>query len=160
MKQKTTPGRRWNRFVALAAWSASMGFGVLPLAAQTDATQTAAQVATNATARRFRLEGEGFNNAVSNGFGNWWGGGVDVAWRPSAKVMAEGSMVSERRPGTDGGDDAESIAALRTLVDWTKWFYTDVTLSGGGKGDPAAFFPRLRYDLAANVKIPWVPGLI
>ena len=35
-----------------------------------------------------------------------------------------------------------------------------MALSGGGPDDPAAFFPRVRYDATANVKIPRVPGLI
>ena len=159
MKRNTDLRHGLKMLVALAAWCA-IGFGVMPLGAQTDATQTAAQVATETTERQFRLEGQGFNNAAGSGLGNWWGGGLDLSWRPSPKVMAEGSFVSERRPGANDGDDAEHLAALRALVDWTKWFYTDMTISGGGRDDPAAFFPRLRYDLSANVKIPWAPGLI
>ena len=132
----------------------------MPVAAQTDAAETAAQVATDTSARQFRLEGGGFNNAVSNRFGNWWGGGLDMAWRPSNKVLIEYNFVTERRPGAQGRVDAENLFALRTLVDWTKWFYTDLTASGGGKDDPTAYFPRVRYDATANLKIPWARGLI
>lgn len=105
--------------------------------------------------RRFRLEASSFDNVVSNGFGHWWGGGIDLSWKASDRLTAAGSIFSQRRPG-----ETEQFAGVRTLMNWSKWFYTDLSLSGGGPDDPGAFFPKLRYDLTANLKVPKMPGLI
>jgi len=105
--------------------------------------------------RRFRLEATTFDNAVSNGFGQWWGGGLHLSYQPSARWKASSQFYWQNRPG-----GSERLFAASALVDWSGWFSTDLALSGGGPDDPAAFFPHLRYDLTANLKIPPIPGLI
>ncbi len=127
------------------------------LLAQTGAATEppAAPSASYETAHHYRLEASSFDNMVSNGFGQWWGGGVNLSWQPSHRLMTSGGIVWQRRPG-----ETEQFGGWRTLVNWSKWFYTDVTVSGGGPQDPAAFFPRFRYDLTANLKVPWMPQLI
>ena len=112
-------------------------------------------LAGEAVIRRFRLEASGFDNMVSNGFGNWRGGGLSLSWTPSGRVALFGTILSQSRPG-----ETEQLSELRTVVNWSKWFYTDMAVSGGGPEDPAAFFPRFRYDVAANLKVPLLPGLI
>lgn len=106
-------------------------------------------------ARRYRLETSVFDNIVNNGFGQWWGGGLSLSWQPSHRAAVFGSIFSQRRPG-----ETEQLAGFRTLVNWSRWFYTDMELSGGGPDNPAAYFPKFRYDLTANVKLPWMPQLV
>ena len=119
------------------------------------ATETAPPSAPEVAIRRYRLEASSFDNKVSNGFGNWWGGGLTLSGQPSDRIMVAGSFFSQSRPG-----EWEQLVAFRALINWSKWFYTDATVSGGGPDDPAAFFPKFRYDLSANVKVPFLRGLI
>jgi len=128
---------------------------VFPVSAQESQTPASATAAASEMTYHYRLEASGFDNAVSNGFGQWGGGGLSLTWEPSKKMLFAGSFVSERRPG-----ETEQLFGLRSLVNWSKWFYTDVSASGGGRDNPTAFFPRFRYDLSANVKLPWLPALI
>ncbi|MBI4463182.1 MAG: YaiO family outer membrane beta-barrel protein [Acidobacteria bacterium] len=106
-------------------------------------------------ARRFRMEITSFDNAVSNGFGQWWGSGLHLSYRPSARWTASGQLFWQHRPG-----QSERLFGIGTLVHWTPWFSTDLAVSGGGPDKPEAFFPQLRYDLTANLKLPPLPGLI
>ncbi len=150
--------------VLVVSW---IGRGASLLLAQSGAASTgSAGASTGASAaaleiaRPFRLEVSSFDNNVSNGFGHWWGGGVDLRWQPNARVIASASFVSQRRPGANGASDVEQLGGARAIVNWSKWFYTDTSVNGGGRDDPAAFFPRLRYDLTANFKLPMMPQLI
>ncbi|MBI2816553.1 MAG: YaiO family outer membrane beta-barrel protein [Acidobacteria bacterium] len=117
--------------------------------------ETAPAAPTNDLPRHFRLEASGFDNIVSNGFGKWGGAGLSLTWQGSNRVLVSGAVISERRPAM-----IEHMGTLRTVINWSKWFYTDSSISGGGSDDPAGFFPRIRYDLTGNVKLPWVPGLV
>jgi YaiO family outer membrane protein len=107
-----------------------------------------------ASPRRFHLELTSFENGVSNQFGHWAGGGLSLAYKWSDRLTTTGQILGQRRPG-----EAEPLLGASTRIEWTPWLYTDLALSGGGANDPAAFFPRFRYDWTANVKPP-VPGLI
>jgi YaiO family outer membrane protein len=79
---------------------------------------------------------------------------LSLAYKWSNRLTTTGQILGQRRPG-----EAQPLLIGSTRIEWTNWFYTDLALSGGGPNDPAAFFPRVRYDLTANVKPP-VPGLI
>ena len=105
--------------------------------------------------RRFRLEARGFDNIVSNDFGHWVGTGLNLSYQQSDRLAVSGGMISQWRPG-----ETERLFAFGALVNWSEWFYTNLELSGGGPDNPAAFFPQLRYDATANLKIPSLPGLI
>ena len=107
-----------------------------------------------ASPRRFHLELTSFENGVSNQLGHWAGGGLSLAYKWSDRLTTTGQILGQRRPG-----EAEPLLGASTRIEWTPWLYTDLALSGGGANDPAAFFPRFRYDWTANVKPP-VPGLI
>ena len=103
---------------------------------------------------RFHLELRSFENSVSNQFGHWAGGGLSLAYKWSDRLTTTGEIVGQRRPG-----ETQRLLAVRTRIEWPGWLYTDLALSGGGADDPAAFFPRVRYDWTVNLKPP-VPGLI
>ena len=105
--------------------------------------------------RRFRLEARGFDNIVSNDFGHWVGTGLNLSYQQSDRLAVSGGLISQWRPG-----ETERLFAFGALVNWSEWFYTNLELSGGGPDNPAAFFPQLRYDATANLKIPPLPGLI
>jgi len=106
-------------------------------------------------AKPFRLEFHSFDNAVSNQFGHWWGGGLQLSYQPSRRWMAAGEVVGQNRPG-----ESEVLFGFRVLRQWSQWLSTDLAISGGGPDDPAAFFPRFRYDVTANLQVPGVPSLI
>ena len=110
---------------------------------------------SGAGVRRFRLEARGFDNIVSNDFGHWVGTGLNLSYQQSDRLAVSGGMISQWRPG-----ETERLFAFGALVNWSEWFYTNLELSGGGPDNPAAFFPQLRYDATANLKIPSLPGLI
>jgi YaiO family outer membrane protein len=129
--------------------------GILLLAFAGRPLLLAEDISPEPLARHFRVEALSFDSTVSNGFGRWWGGGLDLSWTPSERIALSGGVVSQNRPG-----ETEHLTSVRTVVNWSKWFYTDMGLSGGGRDDPTAFFPRFRYDLGANVKVPQLPGLI
>ncbi len=110
---------------------------------------------SGSNARRFHMEATGFDHVVSNDFGHWAGTGIGLSYRQSERLTVSGDVILQRRPG-----ETESLFVFGSLVNWSKWFYTNLTLSGGGPDNPAAFFPRFRYDATANLKIPPLPGLI
>jgi len=148
---------RDSQFALRISWAALLlmaTFFTRPLTAQIQQepaptpNESAAARAPEGFRPRFHVEGSAFLNSVSNGFGRWWGGGLEFAWTPPSRMMVSGEVISQARPGV-----VEQLAGLRTLVNWTKWFYTDATISGGGPNDAVAFFPRFRYDATANFKI-------
>jgi YaiO family outer membrane protein len=104
--------------------------------------------------RRYRLEIGSYDNSVSNGFGHWWGGGLSLAgqWK---RLSLSGQAISQSRPG-----EVAQLYGMQTRILWADQFFTDFAVSGGGPNDPAAFFPRLRYDASINVKIPGLTGFI
>jgi len=107
------------------------------------------------TSRRFHLEATAFDNIVSNGFGHWAGTGLRLSHQTSRRLVLAGEAVSQRRPG-----ETQRLFGLAANIDWSRRFYSEIAVSGGGPDDPAAFFPRFRYDLNLNFKLPEVPGLI
>ena len=104
---------------------------------------------------RYRLEVAGFDNHVSNQFGRWWGGGMSLAANLSERLRLSGQLLSQSRPG-----ETEQLAGLSALVHWSPSLYSNIALSGGGADTPEAFFPRVRYDVTVNWKVPRIPGLI
>ncbi len=113
------------------------------------------QELSGAIIRRFRMEATGFDNVVSNNFGHWAGTGLGLSYQRSDRLTVSGDVILQRRPG-----ETERLFVFGALVNWSKWFYTNLNLSGGGPDNPAAFFPRFRYDANANLKVPPLPGLI
>ncbi|MGH9786090.1 MAG: YaiO family outer membrane beta-barrel protein [Terriglobia bacterium] len=105
--------------------------------------------------RRYHLELTSFDYNVSNGFGHWAGGGLSLSYKWNERLSTAGEIVAQRRPG-----ETQPLLGGAARIEWSPWFYTDLALSGGGPNDPAAFFPRVRYDWTANLKPPWAPGLI
>ena len=104
---------------------------------------------------KHRFEVTSSDNIVSHGFGHWLVTGVQYSFQPSARGMISGQVLSQTRPG-----ETEQLFGVRSLLNWTPWFYTDLSVSGGGPDDPLAYFPRFRYDANLNLKIPQLPGLI
>ncbi len=111
--------------------------------------------AADLVSRRYHLELTSFENSVSNQFGHWAGGGLSLSYKWSDRLTTTGQILAQRRPG-----EAQPLLGASTRIEWSRWFYTDLALSGGGPNDPAAYFPRARYDWTANVKLPGAPGLI
>jgi len=107
-----------------------------------------------ATVRHYRLEIGSYDNSVSNGFGHWWGGGLSLTGQ-SRRLSISGQAISQSRPG-----EVAQLYGMQTRILWADQFFTDFAVSGGGPNDPAAFFPRLRYDASINVKIPGLTGFI
>jgi YaiO family outer membrane protein len=129
-------------------------FPLFPLLVFSQQTPADADAPGAAASRRFHLELTTFENGVSNQLGHWAGGGLSLAYKWSDRLTTTGQVLGQRRPG-----DAEPLLGASTRIEWSEWLYTDMALSGGGANDPAAFFPRFRFDWTANVKPP-VPGLI
>jgi YaiO family outer membrane protein len=105
-------------------------------------------------AERFfgRIELSQWGRVVSDGFGNWHGGGLHVYLDPSPRFSLAGEAFFERRPG-----EIEQAGALGATIHLTPWFYTSLSASGGGPDDPNAFFPRYRYDINGTLATP-IPG--
>ena len=127
---------------------------LLPRAAS---SQTGAPAAgdQNSAPHRYHLEFTSFDYNVSNEFGHWAGGGLSLSYKWSERLTTSGEILAQRRPG-----ETQPLLGGTARIEWSRWFYTDLALSGGGPDNPAAFFPRVRYDWTANVKLPWAPGLI
>jgi len=140
---------RKSRRVARVALLAGL---LLPCVAQ---CQLSPAASADAAPRRFRLELTSFENNVSNGLGNWAGGGLSLGYKWSDRLTTTAQFLAQRRPG-----EVQPLLATFTRIEWSPWFYTDLALSGGGPDDPAAFFPRVRYDWTLNVKPPGLDGLI
>ena len=80
---------------------------------------------------------------------------MHLSYRPSARWTAAGEVFWQNRPG-----ESERLFGVGTLVHWSRWFSTELAVSGGGPDRPEAFFPQVRYDLTANLKLshaigPW-----
>ena len=155
---------KWGSIVAvmqLVFWlvpiqgSAQQAPATLNSSESQPAYAAARPVSSVEVARPFRLEFRSFDNIVSNQFGQWWGGGMHLSYEPSRRWMADGELLWQNRPG-----ESEYLYGFRTLLHWSEWLSTDLAFSGGGPDDPAAFFPRFRYDVTANIKVPGLPGLI
>lgn len=126
-----------------------------PLAATVQSPTVPPVISPEPPNHRFHLEYGGFENQVSNGFGVWWGEEMRTSFRLSDKVLLSGEFLSQSRPG-----ESEQLYGAGAQINWRDWFYTNTTLNWGGANDPAAFFPRFRYDLTANLKLPQLPGVI
>ena len=146
------PGGRWRRPKQIAVSFLAVSLCSSGAFSQTGAPGTATP---NPELRRYHLEFTSFDNNVSNQFGHWSGGGLRLSYKWSDRVTTTGQVFAQRRPG-----EIEPLGGVSTLIEWSKWFYTDMAVSGGGPDDPAAFFPRVRYDGTANFKPLWIPGLI
>jgi YaiO family outer membrane protein len=96
-----------------------------------------------------RFEVSQWGTSVSNGFGNWNGGGLHLFLDPTPRVSLLGEVFYEHRP-----NETEQAGAFAATIHLTKWFYTTLTISGGGPDDSAAFFPRYRYDINGTLATP------
>jgi YaiO family outer membrane protein len=101
-----------------------------------------------------RFEISHYGNFVSNNLGQWYGGGLHLFLTPSPRVSLIGEAVYQRRPG-----EIEELGSFSATLGLTDWFYLNLGVSGGGPDDPAAFFPRIRYDVNGTIKTN-VPGLL
>ena len=99
-----------------------------------------------------RLEVSQWGSSVSNKFGSWYGGGVHLFLDPSTRLSLMGEAFYEHRPG-----ETEQAGAFGATIHLTPWFYTSLTISGGGPDDFAAFIPRYRYDVNGTLATP-IPG--
>jgi YaiO family outer membrane protein len=99
-----------------------------------------------------RFEVSQWGSSVSDGFGTWYGGGAHLFLDPSPRLSLMGELFYEHRPG-----ETEQAGAFGATIHLTPWFYTALTVSGGGPDDPAAFIPRYRYDVNGTLRTP-IPG--
>lgn len=99
-----------------------------------------------------RIEVSQWGSSVSNGFGDWYGGGVHLFLDPSPRLSLIGEAFYEHRPG-----ESEQAGVFGATIHLTPWFYTALTVSGGGPDDFAAFIPRYRYDVNGTLATP-IPG--
>jgi YaiO family outer membrane protein len=96
-----------------------------------------------------RIEVSQWGSSVSNGFGNWYGGGVHLFLDPIPRVSLLGEVFYEHRP-----NETEQAGVFGATIHLTRWFYTTLTISGGGPDDSAAFIPRYRYDINGTLATP------
>jgi YaiO family outer membrane protein len=101
-----------------------------------------------------RFEVGQWGTRVSNGFGTWYGGSVQLFLDPLPRLSLLGEGFYEHRPG-----ETEQGGALAATIHLTPWFYTNLAVSGGGPDDFSAFIPRLRYDVSGALRTP-MPGLL
>jgi len=99
-----------------------------------------------------RFEISQYGNAVSNHFGQWYGGGLHLFLDPSRRLNLMAEAIYERRPG-----EVEQTGVFAANIHWSSWFSTSLGVSGGGPDNSAAFFPRIRYDVNGSLRTP-IPG--
>jgi YaiO family outer membrane protein len=123
----------------------------MPQQDSTAAPVTPAPLPPPAAPRPFlgRFEVSQWGTSVSNGFGNWYGGGLHLFLDPAPKVSLLGEFFYEHRP-----DETEQAGVFGATIHLNKWFYVNLTASGGGPDNSAAFIPQFRYDLTGTLATP------
>ena len=96
-----------------------------------------------------RFEVSQWGTSVSNGFGNWYGGGLHLFLDPTPKISLLGEIFYESRP-----NETEQAGVFGATIHLNKWFYVNLTASGGGPDNSSAFIPRYRYDLTGTLATP------
>ena len=99
----------------------------------------------------FRLELGGYENYVDNGYGNWRGADAQLWYRGNEFFIPAFFFESQTRPtGT------EQNYAFFSYLNWTNSFYTTqgFSVAPQNNGLGAIYFPKLRYDIKANWKLP------
>jgi len=105
----------------------------------------------------FRLELGGYENYVDNGYGNWRGADAQLWYRGNQFFIPAFFFESQTQPtGT------QQNYAFFSYLNWTKSFYTTQGFSAAPQygGNAAIFFPKRRYDIKANWKLPPSRNLI
>jgi YaiO family outer membrane protein len=93
----------------------------------------------------------GYENYVDNGYGNWRGADAQLWYRGNDFFIPAFFFESQTRPtGT------QQNYAFFSYLNWTNSFYTTQSISGAPQegGTAAIYFPKLRYDIKANWKLP------
>jgi YaiO family outer membrane protein len=99
----------------------------------------------------FRFEFGGYENHVNNGYGDWRGADAQIWYRGNEFFIPAFFFESQTRPtGT------QQNYAFFSYLNWTKNFYTTQGISGApqNNGPAAIYFPKLRFDIKANWKLP------
>jgi len=97
-----------------------------------------------------RLEFGGYYSWVDRGYGDWRGLNAEV-WLGRTRRFVPGFMIdSQTRPSGTQQD-----YAFMSYMNWTDSFYTVQGISGAPqRSDQAIFFPKIRYDIKGNWKLP------
>jgi YaiO family outer membrane protein len=99
----------------------------------------------------FRLELGGYENHVDSGYGDWRGADAQLWYRGNQFFIPAFFFESQTRPtGT------QQNYAFFSYLNWSKSFYTTQGFSGAPQtnGPSAIYFPKRRYDIKANWKLP------
>ena len=104
----------------------------------------------------FLLEMGGYDSHVTQGYGDWSGAQTTLWIRSNPIFIPAFFFDSQTRPtGTD------QDYGFFSYLNWTKNFYTTQGFSVAPQKDPlAVYFPKYRYDVKANWKLPPSRNLI
>lgn len=98
----------------------------------------------------FRLELGGYGSHVTDPYGDWRGGQALLWIRTNPIFIPEVFFDSQTRPG-----GTQQNYGFFSYLNWSKSFYTTQGFSTAPQNDAAAvFFPKRRYDVKANWKLP------
>lgn len=98
----------------------------------------------------FRLEVGGYGSHVTNGYGDWRGAQTMLWIRTNPVFIPLIFFDSQTRPG-----GTQQNYGFFSYLNWSKSFYTTQGFSAAPQNDPAAiYFPKRRYDVKANWKVP------
>ena len=98
----------------------------------------------------YRLELGGYGSHVTQGYGDWRGGQGLLWIRSNPIFIPEFFFDSQTRPG-----GTQQNYGFFSYLNWSKSFYTTQGFSIAPQNNPVAiYFPRFRYDVKANWKLP------
>ena len=98
----------------------------------------------------FRVQFGGFASHVSQGYGTWRGVDGQVWFRGNRYFVPAFLMESQTRP-----QGTQQNYSFFSYANWSKSFYTTQSFSAAPQRDPQAiYFPKRRYDIKANWKLP------
>jgi YaiO family outer membrane protein len=97
-----------------------------------------------------RIEIGGYWSWVNQGLGDWRGLNAELWLGRKSRFVSGLAVASETRPtGT------QQNYAFLSFMHWTPSFYTSQGISGAPqRSDTAVYFPKIRYDVRANWKLP------
>ena len=126
--------------------------GVCPAIAQGGADPSKTVLQTDPAMLPTRIEIGAYQSWVNQGLGNWRGLNAELWLRRRSRFVSGLAVDSETRPtGT------QQNYAFLSFMNWTPSFYTTQCVSGAPRrSDTAVYFPKIRYDVRANWKLP--PG--
>jgi YaiO family outer membrane protein len=104
----------------------------------------------------FRLEVGGYGSHVNAGYGNWRGAQSTLWIRANPVFIPAVFFDSQTRPtGT------QQNYGFISYLNWSKSFYTVQGFSAAPQsGSAAVYFPKRRYDIKANWKLPPARNLV